>query len=123
MVAKTTSTHGRLQFLHHYRNQLFCGVSKTLGKSWKTLGKAFVECDTRQIKLSELYINNGFFAEYFLSVTWQKLCWVLAGTQQRKVVVTTIGNDDWVCAECQGWHSAKKPHMGPFTRAFVECIR
>jgi hypothetical protein len=41
-------------------------VSEALGKARKTLGKIFAECGTRQIKLDEQYIENGFFVEYFL---------------------------------------------------------
>jgi hypothetical protein len=41
----------------------------------------FAECDTRQRKLGELYIGNGFFAEYFLSGTRQTLCQVSLGTR------------------------------------------
>jgi hypothetical protein len=44
----------------HYWNNLLC-------RDWKTLGKLFAECDSRQRSLDELYIGNGFFAEYFLS--------------------------------------------------------
>jgi hypothetical protein len=51
----------------HYRKQLLCQVSEALDKDWKTLGEGFAECDTRQRKLGELYIDNYFFAEYFLS--------------------------------------------------------
>jgi hypothetical protein len=65
-------------------------------QSLKTLDEGFTECDTRQRELCELYIDNGFFAEYFLS-----------GTRQRKVVVTAAGNGDGVFAECKRWHSAK----------------
>jgi hypothetical protein len=71
-----------------YRNQLLCRVSKTLDKTWKTLVKGFVECNTRQRKLGKLYIGNNFFVEYFLSGTRQRLCRVSAGTRQRKVDVT-----------------------------------
>jgi hypothetical protein len=51
----------------HYRNRALCRVPEALGKAWKTLGKVFAECDTRQIELSKYYIGNGFFTEYFLS--------------------------------------------------------
>jgi hypothetical protein len=44
-------------------------VLEALGKARKTLGKVFVECNTRQRTLGELYIGNGLFAEYFLSGT------------------------------------------------------
>jgi hypothetical protein len=47
-------------------------VSEALGKAWKTLGEGFAECDTRQRELGELYIGNGFFAEYFYRVTLGK---------------------------------------------------
>lgn len=40
-------------------------------KHLKTLGEVFTQCDTRQIRLGELYIGNDFFVEYFLSGTRQ----------------------------------------------------
>jgi hypothetical protein len=85
----------------HYRNRALCRVSEALGKAWKTLSKAFAECDTRQKDLNKQYIGNNFFAEYFLSDT-------RPGTRQRKAAVTTPGNRDGVFAECSKWHSAKK---------------
>jgi hypothetical protein len=60
----------------HYRNQRICECLRKHSRK----------------KLDELYISNGFFAEYFLSDT--------AGTRQRKVVVTTTGNDDGAFVEC-----------------------
>jgi hypothetical protein len=71
-----------------------------LGKAWKTLGEGFAECDTQQREPDELYISNGFFAEYFLSGTRQILCRVSQGTQQRKATVTAAGNGDRAFAEC-----------------------
>ena len=82
----------------HYRTQLLCRVSQTLGKGYFTLGKGFAECNTRQRTLGELYIGNSFFAEYFLS-----------GTRQRKVTVTAPSDGDGSFAECLLWHSAKRP--------------
>jgi hypothetical protein len=38
---------------HHYRNRVLCRVSKTLGKGYFTLGKAFAECNTRQRTLGK----------------------------------------------------------------------
>jgi hypothetical protein len=35
-------------------------VFEALDEGWKTLD------DTRQIEIGELYIGNGFFADYFL---------------------------------------------------------
>jgi hypothetical protein len=40
-------------------------VLESLDKAWKILGKIFVECDTRQRSLGELYIDNDLFVEYF----------------------------------------------------------
>jgi hypothetical protein len=71
-----------------------------LGKVWKTLGEVLAECDTRQRELGELYIDNRFFVEYFLSSTQQKLCRVSLGTRQRKDAITATGNGDDVFAEC-----------------------
>jgi hypothetical protein len=59
---------------NHYWNRALCRVTEALGKARKTLGKVFAECDTRQRDLSEQYIGNDFFAEYFLSGTRQNLC-------------------------------------------------
>jgi hypothetical protein len=56
----------------HYRNRVLCRVSKTLGKGYFTLGKAFVECNTRQRTLGKDFIGKGFFAECFFSDTRQK---------------------------------------------------
>jgi hypothetical protein len=73
----------------HYRKQAVYRVSDALGKVCKTLGEGFVEYDTRQRELGELYIGNNLFAEYFLS-----------GTRQIKVVVTAATNGDGAFAEC-----------------------
>jgi hypothetical protein len=86
--------------IKYYRKQLLCRVSEALDKAWKTLSKSFVECDTRQRRLGELYIVNGFFAEYFLSGSRQRLCRVSLGTWQRKIIVTAPGDGDGACAEC-----------------------
>jgi hypothetical protein len=69
-------------------------------KPEKTLGEVFAECGTRQRELGEQYIDNRFFAEYFLSGTRQRLCRVPVDTRQRKVVVTVLGNGDGAFAEC-----------------------
>jgi hypothetical protein len=59
-------------------------VSKTLGKGYFTLGKAFAECNTRQRTLGKYFIGKGFFAECFFSDTRQRLCRVSKNTRQRK---------------------------------------
>jgi hypothetical protein len=96
----------------HYRTQLLCRVSQTLGKGYFTLGKGFAECNTRQRTLGELYISNSLFAEYFLSGTRQRVCRVPdrvpSGTQQKKVTVTAPSDGDGSFAECLLWHSAKR---------------
>jgi hypothetical protein len=94
---------------NHYRTQLLCRVSQTLGKGYFTLGKGFVECNTRQRTLGELYIGNSLFAEYFLSGTRQRICRVPFDTRQRKVTVTAPSDGDGSFAECLLWHSAKRP--------------
>jgi hypothetical protein len=78
----------------HYRNQLLCRVSQTLGKGYFTLGKGFAECNTWQRTLGELYIGSGLFAEYFLSGTRQRICRVSFDTRQRKVTVTAPSDGD-----------------------------
>jgi ATP-dependent Zn protease len=63
-------------------------VSEALGKARKTLGEG---SDTRQRELNELYINNDFFVEYFLSDTRQG---------KKKIAVAAAGNGDGAFAEC-----------------------
>jgi hypothetical protein len=75
-------------------------VKCSLDKAWKTLDKVFAECDSRQRSLSELYIGNSFFDEYFLSGTRQRLCRVPPSTLERKVVVTVPSDGDGAFAEC-----------------------
>jgi hypothetical protein len=71
---------------------------EAFGEGRKTLGEGFAG------ELGELYIDNGFFAEYFLS-----------GTRQRKTVVTSTVNGDGAFVTlgkaplCQVLHSAKCP--------------
>jgi hypothetical protein len=65
-TVKSKLLHQRL----HYRNQLLCRVSEASDKAWKTFSEG---SDTRQRKLGELYIGNGFFAEYFLSSKCQQI--------------------------------------------------
>jgi hypothetical protein len=64
---------------------------QALDKAQKT-----TECDSRQRGLGELYIDNNFFVEYFLS-----------GTRQRKIAVTMQSDGDEAFPECPIWHSAK----------------
>jgi hypothetical protein len=47
-------------------------VPEALGKAFKTLGKDFAECDTRQTRLGIQCIGKAFFAEYFFSGTRQR---------------------------------------------------
>jgi hypothetical protein len=136
--------------LEHYWKQPLCRVSEALGKAWKTFSEGFAKCDTRQRELGELYIGYGFFAEYFLLGTRQRLCWASQGTRQRKVTITAAGNGDGAFVECTRWHSTKsiplpsllgdtwqrvalfaecppdylstkRSPVGPFVSAFVEC--
>jgi hypothetical protein len=72
--------------LSYYRNRVLCRVSKTLGKGYFTLGKAFAECNTRQRTLDKYFIGKGFIAEYFFSNTRQRLCRVSKSTRQRKTL-------------------------------------
>ena len=61
-------------------------VFEALGKAWKTLDEGFIECDTQQRSLDDLHIGNGFFVEYFLSGTWERLCGVPFDTRQEKTL-------------------------------------
>jgi hypothetical protein len=77
----------------HNRTQLFCRV-------FQALGKLFAECNSWQIGLGELYIGNGFFAEYFLSGARQRLFRVPPSSRQRKVTVTAPSDCDEAFVEC-----------------------
>jgi hypothetical protein len=83
-------------------------VPEALDKALKTLDKLFAECRTRQKRLGTQCIDKTFFAEYFFSSTWQRLCRVPGSTRQRKAAVTARGDGDDVFAECPRWHSAKE---------------
>jgi hypothetical protein len=68
-----TEVHRTLVFLvmcYHYRNRILCRVSKTLGKGYFTLGKAFAECNTWQRTLDKYLIgkkpNSGSVPFFFL---------------------------------------------------------
>jgi 5-formaminoimidazole-4-carboxamide-1-beta-D-ribofuranosyl 5'-monophosphate synthetase len=75
-------------------------VSEALDKARKTLSEGFAECDTRQREIDELYIDNNFSADYFLSDTRQRLYIVSLGTRQIKAAVTVYTNGDSAFAEC-----------------------
>ena len=81
----------------YYRNRLLYRVPQALDKAWKTLGKLFAECDTRQIELDKLYIGNGLFVECIMSGTWK-----------RKVVMMATSDGYRNFAECIQLHSAKR---------------
>jgi hypothetical protein len=61
----------------HYRNRVLCRVSKTLGKSYFTLGKAFTEYNTRQIFYRQRVLCRVLFSD-----TRQRLCRVSKSTRQ-----------------------------------------
>jgi hypothetical protein len=88
------------------------------------MAKSLLSMTLSKISFRKMYISNGFFADYFLSVTRQSLCRVSLDTRQRKVAVTAPGDGDRDFAECPlYWHSTKKHHVGLFTISFAECIR
>jgi hypothetical protein len=87
----------------------------------------FAECNTRQKSIGELYIGNDFFAEYFLSVTRQRLCRASLSSRQENLssrcqvmvmeplprAVVTLGKGS-LFAECLLYrHLAKKLHVAP----------
>jgi hypothetical protein len=47
----------------HYRNHVLCRVSKTLGKGYFTLDKAFAECNTRQIFYRQRVLCRVLFSD------------------------------------------------------------
>jgi hypothetical protein len=53
----------------HYRIQVLCRVSKTPGKGYFALGKAFAGCSTRQRAADKKSVGKDFFAGCFLSGT------------------------------------------------------
>jgi hypothetical protein len=65
----------------HYQNRVLCRVSKTLGKGYFTLGKAFAECNTRQIFYRQKVLCRVLFSD-----TRQRLCQVSNNTRQRKAL-------------------------------------
>jgi hypothetical protein len=74
--------------MYHYRTQLLCRASQTLGKDYFTLGKGFAECNTRQRTLDELYIGNSLFAEYFLFAECHLTLGKEKSLSRRQVTVT-----------------------------------
>jgi hypothetical protein len=65
----------------HYRNRVLCRVSKTFGKCYFTLGKAFAECNTRQ-----RFHRQSLLCRVLFSDTRQRLCRVSKSTRQRKTL-------------------------------------
>ena len=65
----------------HYRTQVLCRVSQTLGKGRKTLGKLLVECSTRQSAHGLSSTGEAGFAECLFSGTRQTfaVCQVALG--------------------------------------------
>jgi hypothetical protein len=76
LVSYETRFFLTLSWSIHYRNHVLYRVSKTFGKVYFTLGKAFVKCNIRQKTL-----DKEFFAEYFFSDTRQRLCRVSKSMQ------------------------------------------
>jgi hypothetical protein len=60
LVSYETRFFLTLSWSIHYRNRVLYRVSKTFGKVYFTLGKAFVKCNIRKKTL-----GKKFFAEYF----------------------------------------------------------
>jgi hypothetical protein len=105
------------------------------GKHW---AKAFSSVTLSKESSTNCISTTVSLPSIFLSGTRHSLCRVSLGTRQRKVVVTSPGNGDGAFAECHKVtldkgslfakcalyrHSAKKLHVGPFTRSFAERIR
>ena len=71
--------HKKHQLLHlylcfgqvHYRTQVLCRVSQTLGKGRKTLGKLLAECSTRRSAHGLSSTGEAGFAECLFSGTRQ----------------------------------------------------
>jgi len=65
----------------HYRTQVLCRVSQTLGKDRKTLGKLLAECSTRQSAHGLSSTGEAGFAECLFSGTRQTfaVCQVALG--------------------------------------------
>ena len=60
--------------LAHYSRRVLLPSAIALSKEGFALGKAFVECCTRQRAVGISVHGKCFFAECFLSGTWQSLC-------------------------------------------------
>jgi hypothetical protein len=65
-------------YFKHYRNYVICRVSKTLDKGYFTLGKAFAECNTRQI-----FHRQRVFCRVLFSDTRQRLCRMSKNTRKK----------------------------------------
>ena len=60
----------KIYFQNHYRTQGLCRVSLALGKGLNTLGKAFVECHTRQSTRQISSRQRGLCRVFFIRHSW-----------------------------------------------------
>jgi hypothetical protein len=111
-------------------------VSEALGKAWKTLDEGFVECDTRQRRLGELYIGIDFLMSTFYRVLGKSFVECHSVLGKEKSSSRREGDGDGAYAKCHEildkdslfaecllyWHSAKKLPMGLYASSFAECI-
>ena len=96
---------------YHYRKQSLCHVPQALDKAQKTLGKGFVECNTRQTAHDIYSADKRLFAEYFLSGTRQRLCRELKPTLGEKSNVTEWRRSRRACRVSNLRHSANLPSL------------
>jgi hypothetical protein len=89
---------------------------QALGKAHKTLSKLFAECDSRQKGLSELYISNNFFVEYFCrALVKEKSLWrrQVIETETLPSVLTRTQQKGSLCRVAAGQALDKEGSSGP----------
>jgi hypothetical protein len=116
-VNKALSVH--CASLRTYRTQLLRRLSKSFDKVCKILSKIFIECDTRQRILVELYIGNDFFAEYFYRSLNKDFGECHLTLDEEKSLSRRPVMRQRLCEWLLYQHSTKKLHVTPF----VEYIR
>jgi hypothetical protein len=109
-----------LGFCAHYRTQVLCLVSQTLGKGRKTLGKLLAECSTRRSAHDLSSTGEAGFAECLFSGTRQTFAMCQAALSKKKLKrdgqqqtderngrTGRTGRGRKLCRVPDAWHSAK----------------
>ena len=123
----------------HYGKQLLCRVPQALGEAPNTLGKDFVEYNTRRLALGEFSTGKQMFAECQISGTRQSVCRVsktlgeVKPSAKRGLMASTVteslpsvrrktlGKHLQLSRVPSLRHSAKRGHPEPFYYVFAKC--